>query len=247
MLQVFGSADAPTAVQGIVRRKESTAPFALWTNWTVLGFGPPNVHHVAADVLQDGRLHAFGVCNTGGGELHVMATWKQTSAVDSGWVTPVEMTTGTLSRPRVLAVLRLSDGRLQIVGANGQRLITTWKATSDPSAAWTPWQEFPSPEPVRTARVLCTSSIADGRPVVFATNKDGEFQSCHKQTTNPNAAWSPWGPWSGPGLLAVTAAQLTDGRIQVFGVSKDNKLWTSWGAGDPPNGSWAPWSTHPIP
>lgn len=85
----------------------------------------------------------------------------------------------------------LEDGRIQVfaVDSNGN-IESRWKETADPNSGWTGWSSFQTPNGGVTT--IGVGYLSDKRMQLFATDRSGNTVSCWKQTTNPNAAWTPW-------------------------------------------------------
>jgi hypothetical protein len=124
-----------------------------WEDWTTFP-APFPAYAVqnggnAVGVLPDGRLQVFVVAaESANGTLignpgRIWTCWKETTAADSNW------SAWTMFMDRSFATLTvgaLSDGRLQLFGANpGGGIATTWKEDATAGAGWVAWQDFPNP------------------------------------------------------------------------------------------------------
>ncbi|PMS16669.1 hypothetical protein C0Z18_22795 [Trinickia dabaoshanensis] len=85
----------------------------------------------------------------------------------------------------------LEDGRIQVfaIDSNGN-IESRWKETSDPNSGWTGWSSFQTPP--GGASTMAVGYLSDKRMQLFVTDRGGNTLSCWKQTTNPDAAWTPW-------------------------------------------------------
>lgn len=133
---------------------------------------------------------------------------------------------------------RLSDGRPQFLGGTGAALYSNWKMTTDPDAAWSGWQRFPTP--FGGVQTVAAATLTDGRPQLFACS--GQLWSTWKvDPNNPDSAWADWTPFQNiAGTLAVGAAGLSDGRPQIFVSDLQGRLWSSWKVDTDPDGAWEP-------
>jgi len=116
--------------------KTTTDPNAAWTAWSVLD--GPSLKFIAAGDLEDGRIQLFGIETNG----QIVSLWKQTANPNSAWTSwaGFQTPTGGLSS---ICVGLLSDKRMQLFGTDTQgRVLSCWKTTTDPNAAWTAWATF---------------------------------------------------------------------------------------------------------
>ena len=94
----------------------------------------------------------------------------------------------------------MTDGRTQVWALdNSGGLWTMWQQT-DPNAGWTQWSSYPTPG-IALSQIY-TSRLSDGRPEVWAIDGQGNLWSMWKQTTDPNADWTQWSQFQGPGAMA---------------------------------------------
>lgn len=95
---------------------------------------------------------------------------------------------------------------------------------------------------------LAITKRADGRPMVFASDKNWSLLSYReKVSTVANADWTPWQPFDtqffGGRRMAITS--LRDGRQQVWVVDAAGTLRTSWETAV--EGEWVVWGTQRVP
>ena len=123
----------------------------------------------------------------------------------------------------------LSDGRLQIWAIRRpDGLSTCWKETTDPNAAWTPWQDHKGAPPF-TLEVRSAATLANGALQLFVGAAGpgpvggGFLLTTWKVSGESTAQWSDWQGLSmddttppNEALTDFSAGSLTDGRIQVF-------------------------------
>lgn len=84
--------------------------------------------------------------------------------------------------------------------------------------------------------------LSDGRIQVWRIDHHGNTQSRWKLTTDPNAGWTNWSPFSTPpGTVAIATAPLPDGRLHLFLVDEHDRAWAAWKTTTDPNSSWTPW------
>jgi hypothetical protein len=88
----------------------------------------------------------------------------------------------------------LGDGRIQVfaIQSNGQ-IQSRWKTSTDPNSGWTAWSTFQTPAGGVTT--ISVGYLSDKRMQLFATQPNGNTVSCWKQSTDPNAGWTPWSPF----------------------------------------------------
>jgi hypothetical protein len=116
--------------------KTTTNPNAAWTAWSAFDGTP--LKFVAAGDLEDGRIQLFGIEPNG----QIVSRWKQTADPNSGWTawSSFQTPSGGVSS---ICVGSLSDKRMQLFAINAQgQMISCWKATTNPNAAWTAWSAF---------------------------------------------------------------------------------------------------------
>jgi hypothetical protein len=111
---------------------------AALTGLTVTTDNPFGFRFVAAGDLEDGRIQLFGIEPNG----QIVSRWKQTADPNSGWTawSSFQTPSGGVSS---ICVGSLSDKRMQLFAINAQgQMISCWKATTNPNAAWTAWSAF---------------------------------------------------------------------------------------------------------
>ena len=99
-----------------------------------------------------------------------------------------------------IAVAPLTDQRLEFWLSDGAAgLLSTWKAFTDPDAAWTPWADFLAEVgPLANgARQLAVAPLSDGRLELWVSDGAGGLWSTWKTTTDPNATWTGWDDFLG--------------------------------------------------
>ncbi|MBO8194416.1 hypothetical protein ITI46_22520 [Streptomyces oryzae] len=95
-----------------------------------------------------------------------------------------------------LAAAPLTDERPQIFAVSeGGELLTTWKVSSEPSAAWANWAKFNGL--LGSACSVGVATLTDGRPQIVVGTDTGSVSSW-KVSENPDAAWSDWSSFDGP-------------------------------------------------
>jgi hypothetical protein len=95
-----------------------------------------------------------------------------------------------------LAAAPLTDDRPQLFAVTeGGGLWTTWKVTTEASAAWAEWTKF-SDLP-KKARSVGVATLSDGRPQIVVGTDTGSVSSW-KVGTHPDDDWSNWSSFSGP-------------------------------------------------
>ncbi len=241
--QLFGLADMSIAPgpAAVTAWKDGTDPNARWSDWVGLGYD--HAGGIAAGSLEDGRMQFFVI------QDGVKTQWKLTRDPSSGFSDVQDMTPAGLPTPTSLTVIRLTDGRLQLIGpTSGAGLITTWKVNDNPNAAWAPWQEFPNTPQTRSSIGVAWAPLTDRRPQLWSYNRFGDVQSCWKVSTNPNDSWTTWQPFPGtpPNIIAMTAVPLQDGRPQLF-VWDGRSMFTTWKANMDPSAAWVTWQPFPAP
>ena len=92
----------------------------------------------------------------------------------------------------------MTDGRTQVWALdNSGGLWTMWQQSTDPNAGWTQWSSYPTPGTALSQ--IYTSKLSDGRPQVWAVDGQGNLWTMWKQTTDPNADYTQWSQFKGPG------------------------------------------------
>jgi hypothetical protein len=193
--------------------KVSLDPGAAWTNGPPLNlpfwqdpFIPDPGYicggGIAAGSSPDGRVQLW-IAGEDGGLPVLESTWTTSGDPDSGWFTwqkPFLPDAGQLSGLPVVAVGQLSDGRMQLWtiaqrGRDVTHLISTWKTSKDPGAAWAPWQDPFDPDPGLVESVA-VGQLADGRLKLWVIrySLQGGYQifTCEKATADPDAGWTDW-------------------------------------------------------
>jgi hypothetical protein len=232
----------------VTAHKVSADANAAWSSWTIV-FGQGDVFDVTAGLLEDGRMQQFASVRLGGfgGSLHVQTNWRDSSDPASGLSRTSDMT-GDGVAPVTLVAVTLSDGRLQLVGADNGTLLTAFKLGVDPNAAWSPWEQFPGTPQADSSVQLAWASLPDGRPQIFSVNKFGDVQSTWKESTDPNSGWVTWQPFQAPAnLVAIAAAPLSDRRIQLFAADQGGNLFSTWKLSADPNAAWQSWQDFARP
>lgn len=225
---------------------------AGWSDWQ--GFysgeqavgGGSGAFDIGAGLLTDGRIQVFIVV-LGNNGPKFYTRWKQTTDVSSAWTD----LSGFMAAPQIItriAVARLSDGRMQLFATCGNAVLTTWKADTNPNAAWTPWQSFYPMNENDNDRITA-ASLTDGRPQLWRLNRNGALWSRWKENTNPNSGWTEWSVFPAPGnkLTEFAAAPLSDGRLQLFAADDTGAMFSCWKASKDPNAAWTPWSPFARP
>ncbi|MGW2834969.1 hypothetical protein [Streptomyces sp. NPDC001286] len=149
-----------------------------------------SVRSMTSARLTDGRPQVFAASDHG-----LFTTWKVSENPDAGWTgwQPFSFDHG---RVISLAAAPLTDDRPQIFAVSeGGELWTTWKVTTDPSAAWASWTKFNGLP--GSARSVGVATLTDGRPQIVVGTDTGSVSSW-KVSTNPDDAWSPWSSFNGP-------------------------------------------------
>jgi hypothetical protein len=243
----------PPGSHAVTGWKVDADPNAAWSSW--FGLGYEGVVDIAAGTLQDGRLQFFVVQDVSagafGGDLRLRTRWKASTDPASPWSGEADMTPGGgIECPLQLIALRLSDNRLQLVGARvDSGLVTTWKEDDNPNAAWAAWQSFPNTPQTRSSVGLAWAPLPDRRPQLWSFNKFGDLQSCWKVSTNASSGWSTWAPFpcAPADVVAFTAVPLSDGRIQLWAADSRGGMFTTWKASTDPNVAWRDWQPFSAP
>jgi hypothetical protein len=248
--QLFGLADQPAwPVDNVTAWKVSADPNAAWSGWVGLGFGG-DCSAITAQQLTDGRMQVFALSTLSiGGPLRVLTRWKTGVAPDAGFSAVADMTPADLSGISSIVALRLSDGRIQLIGGTNDRLLTTWKANTNPNAAWLPWTDFESMPVVNSTTRLAWAPLHDGRPQVWSVNRFGTLSSTWKVSLDPNSAWEPWSVFDAPpNLVDIAAERLSDGRIQLWAADQAGAIFSTWKISISPDAKWLlPWQPFPAP
>ena len=248
-LQIFGLTDMPNIGPAVTTSwKVGGASSAPWSDWIVFAEGGGSDSRInsgiAASTLQDGRIQVFIVSHFGfGGTNRLLTQWKTTPDVSSSWSNPVDMTPP--QGIQEITACHLTDGRIQLIAATGNELVTTWKAHDNPNAPWVPWQIFPSG--ISSAR-LYSVPLSDRRPQLFALDNHGSLKSSWKQSALPSDAWTSWSDFPGApaNLLSFAAAPLSDGRAHLWAANRE-QVFTTWKASVHPDAQWHPWQPFPRP
>src|SRR5262249_33695181 len=139
----------------------------IWQNPFIPDPGPV-FYGIAAGHSPDGRMQLWviGTQPDTGAFSQLASTWTISGEPDSGWFAwqnPFLPNPGPLSLGRDVAVGQLADGRMQLwVIAGDDRLLSSWKASKDPGASWTAWQDPFLPDPGRVQGVA-VGQLSDGR------------------------------------------------------------------------------------
>jgi hypothetical protein len=144
----------------------------------------------------------------------------------------------------ILASAPLSDGRLQLWGAQGATIWTTWKQSTDPNAGWAPLSGFQSLGAPVTA--LAAGQLPDGRVQLFAAANNTVY-TCW-QRPSLYADWTPWSvvhSFSAP-ITSLTVAPVSDGRLQLWAVDASGNLYSTWKITRQPGSNWSAWSNFPA-
>ena len=149
-----------------------------------------SVRSMTSARLTDGRPQVFA------GSGHGLFTrWKETEHPDAGW-TAWQQVDFHHGRVTSLAAAPLTDERPQIfaVTETGE-LWSTWKVTTDASAAWADWTKFDGLP--GSARSVGVATLTDGRPQIVVGTDSGSV-SAWKVSTHPDDAWTDWSTFDGP-------------------------------------------------
>ncbi|MFF9775084.1 hypothetical protein ACF1HJ_15680 [Streptomyces sp. NPDC013978] len=149
-----------------------------------------SVRSMASARLTDGRPQVFAGSNHG-----LFTRWKVSEHPDAGW-TDWQQFDFDHGRVVSLAAAPLTDERPQIFAVSeGGELWSTWKVTTDPSAAWADWTKFNGLP--GSARSVGVATLTDGRPQIVVGTDNGSVSSW-KVSTHPDDAWSEWSSFDGP-------------------------------------------------
>jgi hypothetical protein len=249
--QLFGLADQPVwPVANLISGKVSADPNAAWSGWVGLGFGG-NCTDITAQRLTDGRMQIFALAEASfQGASRLLSRWKTGVDPNSPLSGVADMTPAGVPGLSSIVAARLSDGRIQLVGGTNDRLVSTWKMSTDPNAAWLlPWTDFMSMPVVNSTTQLAWAPLSDGRPQIWSVNRFGTLSSTWKATTDPNSAWITWSEFDAPDNITSFAAEpLSDGRIQLFAVDSAGAIFSTWKMSTDPNAKWLlPWQPFPAP
>lgn len=122
-------------------RAQVSAGSATWSGWRYMGAntaGHVPGHALAAEMNADGRIELFSV-STGGGIEHIWQEVPGTDAATDTW-SPWTAMDGYLTS---IALARNSDGRLELIGTNDQKMLWhRWQASERPYDEWRPWSTF---------------------------------------------------------------------------------------------------------
>ena len=170
---------------------------------------------------------------------------------------------------QVVMVARSADLRLQVIT---DLLQTRWKASSQVSSGWTPWQAFPAVgipggDPgggIALAAAQLPSAdtkLGPGRgrlQVWFAS--ESVLYSTTKSSEVPNAPWEPWSAFTLPppvidraGLVSVVeviVVPLHDGRLQLWANLAGEagpSLWSTVKTGQDWQAAWSEWKLFTLP
>ena len=250
-IQLFGLAAQPAwPVDNVTAGKVSADSNAAWSGWTGLGFDG-NCTDITAQLLTDGRMQIFALSEPSfQGSLRLLTRWRNGAAQGSTLSGEVDMSPAGVPGLTSIVALRLSDGRIQLVGGTNDRLVSTWKVSTDPNAAWLlPWSDFMSTPVVDSTTQLAWAPLSDGRPQIWSVNRFGTLSSTWKVSTDPNSAWSGWSTFEAPDNIVCFAAEpLSDRRIQLFAVDRDGAIFSTWKMSIGPDAKWLlPWQPFPAP
>jgi hypothetical protein len=187
--------------------KVSTDPDAAWSNSTSLGNAGPNFNvplAVSVGYLPDQRMQIF-VAGWGG---NVYTMWKETTDSSSAWSKWASLGSpgGSFDdeTTRSVGIGYLPDGRMQtfIIDDNGN-VFSRHKETTDPSSAWSSWENLGGPSHSGSwggsyGGSVAVGQLPDGRMQIFTVSYDSEsltevtIYTIWKETTDPSSAWSNW-------------------------------------------------------
>jgi len=120
--------------------KLTTDSAAAWQPWQLFYSGSDDDQITAAS-LPDGRMQLWRLNRNGA----LWSRWKVAVDSSAAWTEWQAFPTPS-SRATVFTAAPLSDGRLQLFLADETgAMFSSWKADTNPDAAWTPWAPFPSP------------------------------------------------------------------------------------------------------
>ena len=173
--------------------KTSTDPSSAWTSWSPFpspaGATPVTI---SAARLEDGRPQLFLVDE----QNRVWSAWKTSTDPSSAWTSWSPFPSPAGATPVTISAARLEDGRPQLFLVDEQnRVWSAWKASTDPSSAWTSWSPFPSPAGA-TPVTISTARLEDGRPQLVLVDEQNRVWSAWKTSTDPSSAWTAWSPFS---------------------------------------------------
>ena len=222
--------------------KQTSDANAQWTPLNHIDTGSVKVYSLAVGRLSDGRLQLFIVDSSD----QIWTMWQQTSNSSDGW-SPISPFQKTQTGSRFITAGRLSDGRLQLfVVDNVSQIWTTWQQTSEANAKWTSLSQFEAPS--TGARILALGPLSDGRLQLFIIELDNsQIWTTWKQTTEPDAHWTPLSPFPTPQQLYpqwLATGPLSDGRLQLFITdgSGNGPIWTTWKQSTDSHSAWTPFS-----
>lgn len=223
-------------------QKQTSDANAHWTPLSPIDTGQVRAYSIAVSRLGDGYLQLFIVDTS----TQIWTTRQQTMNYSDGW-SPLSPFQTTQTGARFITAGHLSDGRLQLFVVDySDQIWTTWQQTSDPNAEWTSLSLFEAP-PTRTS-ILAAGSLSDGRLQLFMIGLDNSnIWTTWKQTTDPNAPWTPLSPFpTPPGVYGywLATGSLRNGCLQLFVTNGfgDGPLWTTWKRTTDPDAAWTPFS-----
>jgi hypothetical protein len=243
----------------------SLDPHMPWTPLIPFDPAPPGgAYKVAGGHSPDGRAQLWTISVN---SYQLQSTWKTSFDPDSGWTdwqAPFIPDPGPVHD---VGVGQLSDGRMQLwVASKDSRLLSIWKASSNPGAAWTSgpplnlpfWQAPFIPDPGPVGGGIAAGHSPDGRVQLWVTGLQpgtqdlNTLESTWKASGEPDSAWFAWQnpflPNPGGVCEGVAVGNLSDGRMQLWAIACERaRLLSTWKTSRDPGASWSPWQDPFIP
>jgi hypothetical protein len=234
----------------LTRWKASTEPSAGWTNWIEFqrmintGIIMINFSDISWVPLSNGIPQLFAIS---GGKIYTC--WKASTDPGAKWTTWSEFPMPATGAYQISGV-SLTNGVPQLFAIDTAKvkIYTCWKASTEPSAGWTKWSEFPNPS--IHAYQISGVSLTNGVPQLFVTCSNDITYTCWKASTDPGAKWTNWSEFPRPSnvfLEYISWVPLSNGVPQLFAIGTDGKIYTCWKASTDPGAKWTQWTNFQMP
>ena len=207
-------------------------PNASWSSFTALGGESIEPGYVVGVNATSGHLEVFGADSAG----NVWHSWQNSNGTWHSWY---QITGATLQG--TLAIVRNTDGTLQIFGIDTSNtdVWTNWQST--PGGAWqSSWTNLNNVGGGVTIQPgLVCGLNANGTDELFGVGSNGTTYHIWGGHGSWRSSWASMGGTLDPHLVASTTV---DGRLQIFGVSpSDHNIYSNWQTS--PSGDWNGWAS----
>jgi hypothetical protein len=145
--------------------------------------------------------------------------------------------------PVDITIAYISRGGVQVyaIDRDWLRMVTCWRLTEDPDAAFSPWQLLESP--IAEPRKLKGVNRFDGEQALYALDDNGDIWSTTVNTDDGGVTATDWQRDTTPApfldLALVGGAGLP---AEMYGLGADGRLYLRHTLEEPARSTWSRWS-----